>query len=205
MFMPSVSMRRYSKLNFFVLLFPIILVSVSCNIDKNREVLSIFFDGVPEKEERVTNDKNNELLKQKIVRRKTNQFVSFHPDFKSKNCAKCHKKRFSNLLVTDKKKVCFNCHKEERFQGKFIHGPVAVKACGACHLPHKSVNPKLLREKGRELCDQCHKTPVQGLPIPSRGEDCLKCHTPHVSSNNNFLKDSALQEKGIHIEKSDKK
>jgi len=196
-------MRSNSILRSFTFLFFVLLMSVSCSVEKNRKLLSVFFDGVPLRQATTSDAGSTDPSDIKVIRRERVTFVSYHPDFKSKNCAKCHKKGFSNRLAADKKEFCFTCHPEKKFQGKYIHGPIAVKACNVCHLPHKSENPALLREKGRELCDQCHRTPLQSLPGPGKGEDCLECHTPHAASNPNFLKPSIPRDNTIHAENKD--
>ena len=159
----------------------------SCNIDKNRKLLSVFFDGVPEK--KIEKKENLEEPKEIIKRRRiTEPFISFHPDYKSRKCSQCHTRRVSNFLKTDRKKICFTCHKEEKFTGPCVHGPVAVRACNICHHPHQAKNQKLLLEKGRKLCDQCHRIPMTNEPLPCKGDDCLECHDPHISDNKFFLK-----------------
>lgn len=120
------------------------------------------------------------------------QIKSIHPYYKSKECSKCHSRTISNFLKTDRKEICFTCHKKEKFSGRFVHGPVAVKACNVCHDPHRSKHRKLLLEEGRKLCDLCHRTPVANQVLPCKGDNCLDCHEPHVSGNKFFLKESNI-------------
>lgn len=193
MSMPSASMKRNRRI-LSVFLFVISLVVSSCSIEKNHKTLKFFFDGVPDKTtarpvvgkgpEKSGATKNS--MTQKTVQ-------SVHPDFKKKECSKCHSRASSNFLVTERKKLCFNCHKTEPFTGKYIHGPVAVRACNTCHDPHQSEYGDLLLEKDRKLCDLCHRLPVTNDPLPCLGDQCLDCHVPHVADNPYFLKPAAIE------------
>ncbi len=189
--MLSEQMIRNNRFYFIIYIIFFFILFNSCSIEKNRKVLSIFFDGVPEKK---TEKKTDAVLAENSVNRirivpKTSKTVSQHPDHKSRNCSKCHSRSSANFLVTDKKKLCFTCHKKEKFDGAFIHGPVAVQACSACHSPHKSNNRKLLLAKGKELCLLCHKIPLMGSAFPCKGDICIECHEPHVATNKYFLKE----------------
>ncbi len=188
MFMHSESMRKNRVVFLFIILISLI-VTHSCNVEKNRKILTFFFDGVPQKHKIVPADPKLDVS-QKIDERPEalKLTVSIHPDFKTKNCKKCHDRSAANFLITSKKEICFKCHKSELFSGKYIHGPVAVKACTVCHDPHQSKNRKLLLESGRALCDLCHRIPVTNDPLPCKGNNCLECHDPHISNNKYFLK-----------------
>jgi predicted CXXCH cytochrome family protein len=81
----------------------------------------------------------------------------------------------ANSCVTDK------CH-SSMGKEKFIHGPVAVGNCSACHLSmgnHKFAPIK----RDSDLCYKCHdrlntKTSVHA---PVKSGDCTLCHDPHQS------------------------
>jgi hypothetical protein len=40
---------------------------------------------------------------------------------------------------------CVKCHTDKRGPFVFEHPPVRVEGCEICHMPHGSMNPKLLR------------------------------------------------------------
>jgi predicted CXXCH cytochrome family protein len=67
------------------------------------------------------------------------------------------------FLRTEITALCFECHDEfspDRTprDGLLLHGPVASGWCVACHDPHKSPNPSLLRyAPAARLCLQCHE------------------------------------------------
>ncbi len=181
-------MKQNNRLLIFILiLFPLFL-SLSCNVEKNRKWLSVFFDGIPQPDSVTASQVSQKADKKKFLKRNVVEIVSIHPDYKTKNCSKCHSRSASSFLVTNRKEICFICHKKEKFLGEYVHGPVAVKACNTCHVPHKSVNRKLLHEEGNKLCVLCHRTPITGDSLPCKGDNCLDCHEPHVSSNKYFLK-----------------
>lgn len=194
MFMPSVNMQNRLFIKLFVLfLFITVVFLSSCSVEKNRKVLRFFFDGVPTQDSVKVEKKDNVSSSVKPSEKKENdnivRKVSEHPDHKSRKCEKCHSRSSTNFLVTDKKKLCFICHKKEKFDGAFVHGPVAVQACTACHSPHKSKNRKLLLAEGKDLCLLCHKIPLAGSAFPCKGDVCLECHEPHVATNKYFLKE----------------
>jgi DmsE family decaheme c-type cytochrome len=111
-----------------------------------------------------------------------------HPiNDKVMKCIDCHQilkepgKTFSMARQDD---ACFDCHQE--FQGPFIHEHDAANdyslekaGCMSCHDPHGSVNPRLLLQPGRLLCQQCHLLP--GHLTAHNGiyatKNCLDCHT----------------------------
>lgn len=109
-------------------------------------------------------------------------------------------------LPSDLTETCFQCHEAGKFRGKTTHGPAAGGKCTACHDPHSSENPRLLKKSGAELCFSCHaaqqkdpegrtlpptkrlfddKTTVRHPPF---GEgDCGACHLPHASATPRLL------------------
>jgi hypothetical protein len=42
------------------------------------------------------------------------------------------------------------------------------------------------------LCVLCHRTPVTGVSIPCKGDDCLRCHDPHIADNKYFLRGDGI-------------
>ena len=194
MFMRLGSMKRIRKQIFLFLIIIFSFLFSSCSVEKNRKILNIFFDGVPEKKENVERESNPVKKRgDNPDSEKGDEQASYHPDFKDKKCSKCHNRSSSNFLVTEKKKLCLTCHKEELFDGKFVHGPVAVRACNTCHDPHQSKNRKLLLEDNKKLCELCHITPVSGVSIPCKGDNCLECHDPHKSEKKYLLLNEKLR------------
>jgi len=189
MFMLLEIIKRCSSKGLYLIVFLIVAGSFSCNVEKNRKILSVFFDGVPEKKnELAVSDKIVSSPGARVARISADPIISQHPDHKTRNCSKCHTRSVASFLKTDRKKICFTCHKPEKFTGKYVHGPVAVKACNTCHDPHQSTYKNLLLAEGRKLCDLCHKLPISGARIPCKEDNCLNCHNPHAADNKFFLR-----------------
>lgn len=114
---------------------------------------------------------------------------SRHDPYESKRCDDCHDKTKEDGLILPKRKLCIHCH--ERFQGAFVHGPVAVGDCLACHLPHSSYHPSLLAAAPRELCFNCHQEKRVAARLHEKAAKqmlCFDCHDPHAGEAAFFLK-----------------
>ncbi len=112
-------------------------------------------------------------------------------------CTACHRPRKtynpdkhsnSSFSIAGKgKDLCFICHEamQKRMTGKFIHGPVAMGDCIACHDPHQSDAKFQMRKSTTSaLCFSCHennKTTREFLHGPVAAGDCNVCHNPHAS------------------------
>jgi len=93
--------------------------------------------------------------------------------------------------------VCLRCHPAQK--GPFVWRHLALEdgGCGACHKPHGSVNPRLLKESGNALCLSCHYETAfpqvggvgHGYKL-RRHARCYDCHTaPHGSNvSDRFLR-----------------
>jgi DmsE family decaheme c-type cytochrome len=88
--------------------------------------------------------------------------------------------------------VCFTCHVDKAGPFVFEHAPVKTEGCMACHVPHGSSNPRLLkRSQVNLLCLECHTlttdTPVPGIPTfhnqAAKYQACTLCHTAVHGSN----------------------
>ncbi|HLG18458.1 MAG TPA: cytochrome c3 family protein [Bdellovibrionota bacterium] len=91
--------------------------------------------------------------------------------------------------------ACGDCH--EAAKDKSIHKPYGEAKCTACHNPHSSDQPALLREESPALCQPCHE---KIAAISSRGSSdhlvadgklaCLSCHEGHLSKIPKLLRKS---------------
>jgi predicted CXXCH cytochrome family protein len=194
-------MRLVTIITRGLLLF-LLLMTLQCRITEKRyKVLNLFFDGVPnpqaqeEKEEATVTPQANAAGP--VQRQPLKVIKSSHPDFVNRECTKCHNKSASNFLRVKKDKICFTCHDPDDFKGEFVHGPVAVGACLACHFPHESEYENLLRQKDARLCLECHQgedvaaNPLhkfKGTDTDMEKEICTRCHFPHASGVRFFLK-----------------
>ena len=116
-------------------------------------------------------------------------------------CEQCHKadggstpyesgKGHQFELVARDGKLCLKCH-ESQAKKKHVHYPIQRNRCVACHSPHGSDNPSLIREKNMaDNCFSCHKQKVKlhdFVHAPVALGQCTVCHDPHSSGNPNQL------------------
>jgi len=171
--------------------------ALGCGTPQERyKTLSRFFDGVPnpddEQESQGQSGKREWKFKLK---------GSTHKPWAERECSACHPQRrkenegniIPEVSMTTSLaawKQCHTCHSDAEKvgpkrvvvpKGAWLHGPAAAGECRACHLPHRSDHPFLLRtEKIEETCRGCHQTvgPRSGAMAQL---DCAKCHDPHFS------------------------
>lgn len=112
-------------------------------------------------------------------------FYTYHPSIKSAACKDCHDEGTPLLNAAENvSAVCRRCH--PAYDDKFVHGPVAMGLCAACHNSHGAVTPHLLRMSTEDLCADCHNQPITEKHSKNEGGECLGCHNPH-SSQKQFL------------------
>jgi len=123
---------------------------------------------------------------------------SVHAPIKKGDCKGCHdphSSEFAPLLVAEKGKLCFECHKADKLKhGKAAHTPFAEGRCLDCHDPHRSEAAPVLRASGKALCLECHGPKASGAAAarapfridlgkkkvhkPLQGDGtCQTCHT----------------------------
>jgi predicted CXXCH cytochrome family protein len=114
-------------------------------------------------------------------------------------CTPCHrphkdytpeKHNASNFTMAAKgKDLCFICHENLKkvMTGKFVHGPVAMGDCIACHDPHQSDSKFSMKKPTTSaLCFSCHENKMTIKPFlhgPVAAGDCNVCHNPHAADN----------------------
>ena len=181
-----------------VLLIAVLAVS-SCSSARRYEVLSFFFDGVPPPGGTPADslaDPVSDLTTEREPRVAIPRtFV--HPPYEEGDCDLCHDLpdgrtfRGGTALIYPVRELCTMCHDEKdaaslREANRWVHGPVAAGECTACHSPHQSIHPFMLRrEPGPELCTYCHQEEnVRDRPSHAEFQTapCLDCHSPHADS-----------------------
>lgn len=197
---------RVTTLSIFLIL---ICLAGCLKIDplKKHKFLTTIFDGVPDLPaiEELCEDNMQDLFNKYYEKRITEAAMgdwegdsqrdkekgSKHRPWKEKNCQGCHNFKARNKLKLPLNKICFLCHKNF-IQGTFVHGPVAVGACTACHSPHSTGNPSLLKRSLKEICFKCHKekrlAEQMHAKIIANGMYCVDCHDPHSRNVRYFLK-----------------
>jgi len=116
-------------------------------------------------------------------------------------CSDCHKPHGTiadkQLVKATLNQTCYECHADKRGPFLWEHAPVA-EDCAACHVPHGSSQPAMLKARGPLLCQSCHSQ--QGHPsiaygpsgLPGGGGapvsalalgNCMNCHSQVHGSN----------------------
>ncbi len=152
-------------------------VWAGCSIEKHYNVLSFFFDGVPNPNALpITASAGGSPTIMRL-----SPTYTAHTPYVEQTCAECHGNSFDMEAVSSD--VCLNCHEGAREQFRNMHGPVAFGACMWCHVPHESAFPALLKGEPRIVCTQCHDSKVLRTDVVSEhGESsvsCLACHYGH--------------------------
>lgn len=112
-------------------------------------------------------------------------------------CADCHnphggflEKQLRAAVARDA--VCFTCHADKQGPFVFEHHPVKSEGCVACHVPHGSPNPHMMKLSNLNLlCLQCHTaSSFSGAPgtpqfhsQASQFQACVICHMAIHGSN----------------------
>lgn len=117
-------------------------------------------------------------------------------------CSNCHSPHGGYLTrqlraTAAQDVVCFNCHTDKVGPFAFEHAPIKTEGCVACHMPHGSSNPRLLRRANVNLlCLECHTLSVDSSApaIPSfhnqaqKYQACTMCHVAiHGSNTDHFF------------------
>lgn len=138
-----------------------------------------------------------------------NQCISCHVKFKERaksvhaalalGCSSCHEsvagmthpgQKGSIRLIQPMPGLCYTCHDEANFKGKYLHTPVTTGMCTACHDAHQSNFNKILLKDQPAVCYECHKeSKFKGKSVhaPVGGGLCTGCHNPHASNSENIL------------------
>lgn len=111
-------------------------------------------------------------------------------------CLDCHTVTAEKMpLQGDESSVdCSRCHQEH--SGPFMYEHEAAwsftteggAGCVDCHSAHGSVNDRLLKQTGDNLCRQCHGVPPRHLTAHdgvATNYNCIECHSAIHGSNNN--------------------
>ena len=112
-------------------------------------------------------------------------------------CSDCHNPHGGFLTrqlraTASQDTVCFKCHSDKAGPFVYEHHAVKIEGCVACHTPHGSSNPRLLkRSQVNLLCLECHAFTVDaGAPATptfhnqaQKYQACTMCHTSIHGSN----------------------
>jgi predicted CXXCH cytochrome family protein len=174
-----------------------LLLCPGCSTPVSRDIASLLFDGVPAlpvPEKFCASWMAEKEAEEKLARQKEKGPApsgSSHPPYAEKKCNSCHDTSKEGGLAAPMEKLCFLCHKDI-IKGAEVHAPAVAGNCLACHQPHDSVFPSLLKTEKAKLCDSCHmeKRLTTGLhaSVSKAGLVCTDCHDPHAGNAKYFLK-----------------
>ena len=116
------------------------------------------------------------------------------------NCSDCHNphggfETKQTRLAVGADTGCVKCHANKAGPFVFEHAAIKLEGCTACHIPHGSANPKMLKRASvRQLCFECHtgiiNETTEGAAVPSfhsqanvRYQQCTVCHSAIHGSN----------------------
>lgn len=110
----------------------------------------------------------------------------FHLPDREARCTSCHTMEpdLSGGLVSASG-ICASCHKN-LVQVKYVHGPIPVGGCAACHEFDTKPHRYDVEAQGTDLCFTCH-TDIQdkfakaSIHGPVAMGLCVACHSPHGS------------------------
>ncbi len=173
------------------------VAAVSCSEPTKHRVMTFFLDGVPELGSTPT--VGYEPLPRRVfrggeggageVRRAV--VIRAHEPFRKNRCGKCHNSQTHELFRTPAEGLCQGCHTNVPGDVRYVHGPVAVRACLFCHHHHGTPHAYLLRSEPKQLCLKCHERGDLGVGVHHGSletQDCTECHHAHGEDNRFFLK-----------------
>ncbi|MFG0286306.1 MAG: cytochrome c3 family protein [Phycisphaerales bacterium JB039] len=152
-----------------------------CSPQRRFEVLSFFFDGVP--------DPSAPAFAAGQPLRESPTY-SIHKPYAEERCSDCHTGRF-NMQSLDSG-ICMKCHENVPTEQPRMHGPVAAMACLWCHSAHESAYAHLLKGPARQVCTACHEPALlDAQAVPEHADEsvsCLQCHYGHGGVTRHFLR-----------------
>jgi predicted CXXCH cytochrome family protein len=109
---------------------------VACDSAAKYRVLSFFFDGVPDPTrpqppEPASVGAETGGEPSESPPKPAPMLVYAHAPYAQNRCGECHDAIGGNLARSIADGLCLDCHAEVAV-GRFVHGPVAVRACDAC-------------------------------------------------------------------------
>lgn len=162
-----------------------------CSVEKNYELLRLFFDGVPDPHAAIPlSGAGAEAMRRSPT-------YSVHAPYAREECASCHQRRFE--LSREDSRLCLDCHSQVPGAHERMHGPVAAGACLWCHAPHESPYRALLKAPSQEVCGACHDRGMLGRSVSAHADpeaDCLECHMGHGGARRYFLRGEAAGRAG---------
>ena len=162
----------------------------------SSKTLSVFFDGVPLREDTlattsgITANPSDSAGVNETFASKTSPGINYHAPYQNKECFSCHNENSMGKLITAQPDLCYQCHDNFSESYSFLHAPVELGECTSCHNPHLSESSKLLIDPGQQLCLNCHERAevIKNENHEGIGDaTCYECHNPHGGNESNLL------------------
>ncbi len=173
------------------------LFAAACSREARHRVLVFLYDGVPPLDdglalEPIDVDALADLTPSDgpTLLERTRQQIHYHKVYRENECGGCHDVETGRLLRTVRDGLCQLCHKDKPKKREFVHGPMAVNGCLACHRYHKSLHPKLLRTDEQSICLFCHAGELKIKDehhATMETKQCVDCHDAHGGDDRFFL------------------
>jgi predicted CXXCH cytochrome family protein len=199
----SAASRRPAGAVAFGMVMAMLMAGCTADPIDRHKMLTTFFDGVPalppvqelclNQMEALCEEYNQADITDGMTEEGAagKRLGSQHRPYAEKNCEGCHDFQAANLLIRPNNQLCFVCH-TNFITGSFVHGPVSVGDCLACHFPHDSRYTALLRESKSAICSKCHREERLAAKmheqVIAHGMECVSCHDPHSGNAQYFLK-----------------
>lgn len=164
------------------------LFLASCAPQVRYNVLSFFFDGVPDPDLEVNVAPGDSLVLASLTTDsitfpvEVKPSVLYHYPYQEKECMLCHDPESVGSLISAEPNLCYQCHEDYSQIYSNLHGPVEAGYCSVCHEPHMSKVENLLQLEVNKLCAKCHVEFSENQPdfhIRLDDEKCTVCHNPH--------------------------
>jgi predicted CXXCH cytochrome family protein len=191
------------KQYFLFLISVLSLILSGCDQVTRHKVLTTIFEGVPSLPpvDELCSEYHEQEMEKYLALQAGKELaaklagaqaaISTHKPYNEKKCRDCHDFETQVGLVRPKQELCVMCH-TGFIRGSFVHGPVEVGDCSACHLPHSSEFSSLLELDKNRICDKCHteKRLAANMhkQVMAKGMNCVDCHDPHFGDSMYFLK-----------------
>ncbi|MHC5111274.1 MAG: cytochrome c3 family protein [Planctomycetota bacterium] len=191
--------------NRFFRVAPLLLVALGlgCAAATRYQILSFFFEGVPEPtENRAAGEVSEQAPDSDVDDPNVNpeagrssqiasaNVVRLHAPYTRYECRACHEADSGLVTRTPQDGLCRQCH-DVPADIRYVHGPVAVDDCLICHHHHGGEFPMMLRVDPGQLCIQCHdRDDLTGGEHHALLDEsaCLDCHSGHGGDDRFFLK-----------------
>lgn len=193
--------RRSARVAWLLAAALLAALFIGCTAQRRHAVLSFFFDGVPPLEPAggeliETSGQGDGTVTTAVPALRP---LIRHKPVDDERCEDCHPNDRGLALVTnfDRRGGCYQCHEHEALKQeidalRYVHGPVALQNCLACHDAHESEYEGLLVLPDPGLCYSCHfRARVLASPPHQNLDDdkCLPCHAPHGGDSRYFLRE----------------